>query len=64
MAITKTLIEAIPHEDASNQVEHWDLTMVYEQGDKTLMQKQKNILMLLITTKVVLILPFMLQNLF
>ena len=35
MAITKTLIEAIPHEDASNQVEHWDLTMVYEQGDKT-----------------------------
>ena len=35
MAITKTLIEAIPYEDASNQVEHWNLTMVYEQGDKT-----------------------------
>ena len=32
MAITKTLIEAIPHEDASNQVEHWNLTMKYKQG--------------------------------
>ena len=32
MAITKTLIEAIPYEDASNQVEHWDLTMKYKQG--------------------------------
>jgi len=32
MAITKTLIEAIPYEDASNQVEHWNLTMKYSQG--------------------------------
>ena len=32
MAITKTLIEAIPYEDASNQVEHWNLTMKYKQG--------------------------------
>ena len=32
MAVTKTLIEAIPYEDASNQVEHWNLTMKYKQG--------------------------------
>jgi hypothetical protein len=32
MAITKTLIEAIPYEDASNQVEYWNLTMKYKQG--------------------------------
>ena len=32
MAITKTLIKAIPYEDASNQVEHWNLTMKYSQG--------------------------------
>ncbi len=32
MAITKTLIEAMPYEDASNQVEHWNLTMKYSQG--------------------------------
>ena len=35
MAITKTLTEAIPHENSSNEVERWQLTMVYEQGDKT-----------------------------
>ena len=32
MAITKTLIEATPYEDASNQVEHWNLKMKYSQG--------------------------------
>jgi hypothetical protein len=32
MAITKTLIEAIPTENISNQVEHWDLKMKYSQG--------------------------------
>tara|TARA_B100000745_G_C19866829_1_gene288775 strand:- start:5 stop:403 length:399 start_codon:yes stop_codon:yes gene_type:complete len=36
MAITKTLIEATPYEDASNQVEHWDLTMKYKQGDTSI----------------------------
>ena len=36
MAITKTLIEAIPYEDASNQVEHWNLTMSYKQGDTSI----------------------------
>ena len=35
MAVTKTLIEAIPRENSSNEVERWSLTMVYEQGDKT-----------------------------
>ena len=32
MAITKTLIEAIPTENSSNQVERWDLKMKYEEG--------------------------------
>ena len=32
MAITKTLIEAIPTENSSNEVEHWDLKMKYSQG--------------------------------
>ena len=32
MAITKTLIEAIPTENSSNQVERWDLKMKYDEG--------------------------------
>ena len=32
MAITKTLIEAIPRENSSNEVERWELTMSYKQG--------------------------------
>lgn len=32
MAITKTLIEAIPTENSSNEVECWDLKMKYSQG--------------------------------
>ena len=32
MAITKTLIEAIPNENSSNEVEHWELTMEYKKG--------------------------------
>ena len=32
MAITKTLIEAIPTENSSNEVECWNLQMKYEQG--------------------------------
>ena len=36
MAITKTLIEAIPRENSSNEVERWDLTMSYKQGDTSI----------------------------
>ena len=32
MAITKTLIEAIPRENSSNEVERWELEMKYSQG--------------------------------
>ena len=42
MAITKTLIEAIPYEDASNQVEHWDLTMKYKQGTEGMADYYEN----------------------
>jgi hypothetical protein len=36
MAVTKTLIEAIPYEDDSNEVERWNLTMLYKQGDTSI----------------------------
>ena len=32
MAVTKTLIEALPYENSSNEVERWNLTMSYKQG--------------------------------
>ena len=32
MAITKTLTKVIPNENSSNEVEHWELTMLYKQG--------------------------------
>ena len=32
MAITRTLVRAIPTENTSDEVEHWDLGMTYSQG--------------------------------
>ena len=36
MAITKTLIKAMPRENSSNEVERWSLTMLYKQGDTSI----------------------------
>ena len=36
MAVTKTLIKAIPYENSSNEVERWELTMLYKQGDTSI----------------------------
>jgi len=32
MAITRTLVQAIPTENTSDEIEHWDLGMTYSQG--------------------------------
>ena len=32
MAITRTLVQAIPTENTSDEVEHWNLGMTYSQG--------------------------------
>ena len=32
MAVTKTLTSAVPYENTSGEVEHWELQMVYTQG--------------------------------
>ena len=32
MAITRTLVQAVPTENTSDEVEHWDLGMTYSQG--------------------------------
>ena len=32
MAITRTLTEAIPYENTSDEIERWDLGMTYSQG--------------------------------
>ena len=32
MAITRTLVQAVPIENTSDEIEHWDLGMTYSQG--------------------------------
>ena len=32
MAITRTIVKAVPVENTSNEVMHWDLQMLYSQG--------------------------------
>ena len=32
MAITKTLVQAVPYENTSDEIERWDLGMTYSQG--------------------------------